>query len=958
MSNPCLFPFFLAAATACAFSTPSLAQRSDERISRDMEFARQLAERFRYVDYAEEILGQLESEGLRGENLEGLGLVKCDVYAVGASREGNVEKRIELYDKAVAAYKSFLRDNPTSTLLDQAQRSYIELVNQYGRTLEGALADALGAEAKALREKTIDVLEDGLVLAGELASEGSTGLSQAEKNELYRLRLNQAQMHLSSAKVKEDGTFNYGRAESILETVAVDAGETSSAGLNAFTLLGKVLRAQGQNEDASDYLGFVAETAMPLDPDDDQRAWKDQSFDVRQVRFRLVELATADLVEALADAGDMESACMWAMHFVNGWKREGFDLSPLGYAALSSVARTLADSNGWIGGNRGSQAWFATEEDAKEAGFSGRSLRSAIDLALSTAQEINENNRGNTLQLRAQKLISDIISLPGVDVSPDILYEAAEGDYLAREYPRSIVAFKNVMRAVDQQDEATQREYAPKVLFRIGSALSRMDRDLEAAMAFREAATTWGGDPEYQRQVADGYFRSISEVRRDAGSDPIIERMYLDAESLVEDAAKDTGGADEVRWRKAERYYAKKDYASAREGYLEVSAAYDDYERALSKAALCLFKMKDYGRSKKEFESYADQFVKKADNAVTGAARRSARHQARAQAIYYLGALSFSQNKFDEALGRLTGYEKEFGDQESYAANALFLVTRCWLGKGDLEKAMQAQALLQETFPSHTRVGFAARYIADACEAEVDRLEKAKDEEGALAMKVEQARYTGIQNEYASTPAFPNLRAESRLWLETGQWENAEQVLRRIQGVFGKQAERAGEMTNFILPDLGWALLEQERVPEAFEILDPLIPKTDDDTRKPRSDVVRRWCRAVTGWVSGDENQVREHPGVGGADNLGVAVDYLQKLTDSQKNRDGAWNCPWYELKFEMAYGYYVWGKEDSSKQKTAKGIVQDLINNFDDVRMGPIGEACGDKVLQKRFQWLWNKVK
>ncbi len=954
-----LFPYLLAAPLALLSASPLVAQSSETTIRRDMEFARQLAKRFRYIDYAEEVIAELESQGLRGENLEGLGLVKCDVYAAGASREGNIEKRLELYDKAVVSYKTFLTENPTSTLLDKAQSSYIDLVNQYGRSLEEALETALGAKAKELREKTKDVLEGGLVLAGELAGDITSDLSQSEKNALYRLFLNQAQMHLTSAKVKGDeGTYNYGRAEQILESVAIESGENSGPGLNAFTLLGKVKRAQGQNEDASDYLSFVAETAMPQDPNDDTRVWKNQSFDVRQGRFRLVELATADLVEALADAGDIESACMWALHMYNGWKREGFDLTPLGYSALLSVAGALSASNGWVGGISGAQEWFASEEDAKAEGFSGRSLRSAINMALSTAQEINEKNRGNTLQLRAQKLISDIISLPGVEVSPDILYEAAEGEFLARDYPRAIEAYKTLLRAIDSQDEATQREFTPKVLFRIGGSLARLDRDLEAAMAYREAATTWGGDPEYQRRIADGYFNTIGAVRRGANNDPVIERMYLEAEGLVEDAAKDTGGADEVRWRKAERFYAKKDYASARSGYQEVSVAYDDHEPAVTKAALCLYKMKDYARAKAEFERYEDEFVKKADNAITGAAKRTARHKARAQAIYYIGAMAFTQSKFDEALKRLVDYEKEFQDQESYAANALFVVTRAYLGKGDLEKAQAAQATLQEIFPTHTRTGFAAKYIADACEAEVARLEQAKDAEGAKAMKAIQARYTGIQNQLAAKPAFPNLREESRLWLDVGEWKAAEDVLKRISQVFGEQDERTDDMTNFILPDLGWALLEQKRVPEAFEILDALIPKDTSDTRKPRSDVVRRWCRAITGWVEGDAKSQVERPGVGGAENFKIAADYLQKLTESQKNRSGGWDCPWYELKFEMAYAYYQWGEEDSSKAKTAKGILQDLINNFDDVRMGPIAESCGEPVLQKRFLWLWNKVK
>ena len=70
---------------------------------------------------------------------------------------------------------------------------------------------------------------------------------------------------------------------------------------------------------------------------------------------------------------------------------------------------------------------FETEDEMEAAGFSGaRNSRSALDLALLIAQNVNDQNRGNTLQWRAQQVISAIIERPGVSVSPDILFEAAQ----------------------------------------------------------------------------------------------------------------------------------------------------------------------------------------------------------------------------------------------------------------------------------------------------------------------------------------------------------------------------------------------------------------------------------------------------------------------------------------------------------------------------------------------------
>ena len=67
-------------------------------------------------------------------------------------------------------------------------------------------------------------------------------------------------------------------------------------------------------------------------------------------------------------------------------------LSPPGYLSLLSVARTLLDVGGYAGGSlsAGRLRWFETSEDMENAGVSRRDRRSALDLALSVAQTVNE----------------------------------------------------------------------------------------------------------------------------------------------------------------------------------------------------------------------------------------------------------------------------------------------------------------------------------------------------------------------------------------------------------------------------------------------------------------------------------------------------------------------------------------------------------------------------------------
>ena len=583
-----------------------------------------------------------------------------------------------------------------------------------------------------------------------------------------------------------------------------------------------------------------------------------------------------------------------------------------------------------------------------------RNSRSALDLALQIAQQVNDENRRTTLQQRAQKVISEIIDRPGVAVSPDILFEAAQGEYHAADYPRAIEAFKGIMRRLDSRDEATRQEYAPKVLFYVGSSLGKMNRPLEAAMAYREAATTWAGDPEYQEKVAQGYYSAMRAAKSGASGDQLLEQLYLEAEKLYSDAVAQTSDAGTINFRRADRAYGEKDYTQARSLFQEVGDGSDYYEKARVKASLCLYKVKDYDGAKAEFEKYLDEYVADPTTKPTGAERKLRRSEAMAMATFYLGRIAYVAQDYGTVLKRLSDYREQFPDQGDYVPNALFMVAMAHLASDDMKGAKGVVATMLEHYDTHSATGMAAGRVYEALQTEQQALEEAGDTAGSLALKEEMVGYKHEQNELAKEPNFGNLRAESTLWIDLGRWKEAEAVLRTLEASFPGNPD----VELFVLPDLGLVLLEQKRVPEAFAVLDPLIPKDDSDTRKPSSSTVRSWCRAVAGWIEGDEQNVVEVPGVGGAENLEVACKYLLDLTAVEKVKSGGWDCPWYALKLETAYAYTQWGKEDSNQTQKAVGLIKNLMDFLGDVRLDPIGDSCGDDVLQRRFLWLWEKIR
>ncbi len=943
------------AATPPAHAASDTAE-SSRLVQSEMEFARRLASRFAYVELAEEVIASLESRDLNDSQLEGLGLLKCDVYASAAKAEGNKDKRLELYGSAIDSYRKFLEDHSRSDYIPAAQKSYVDLVNQYGRILEMQLEEVIGADADAARATIKEVVDGGLELITDLIDDTAGATSQADKNERWRLMLYQGQMLLTLANVADDGTYFFSRAESTLESLALEAGDTSVYTFNAYLLLARVKMAQSLYEEASDFSEYVVSIVLPDNDEARQlQGWDDLTFEEKVIRWSLAEQAMSLVIEAYQLQDDLPTACHYALHFYNMWKTEGFDIQPQGHLSLLAAARALVDSDGYVGGTLtgGNLAWFATPDEMASEGFSGnRNARSALDLALSIAQTVNDANKGNTLQTRAQKVISEIIERPGVVVSPDILFEAAQGDYFAKDYSRAIRGLKTILAQLDARDEATQRIYAPKVLFHIGDSLRKLERPLEAAMAFRDGATKWQGDPDYDEKIANGYYRAIGTARTESANDPLLENLYLEAENILRNVGSQTGT---ITFRQADRAYASKDYNEARKRYLEVEEGSNDYEKAVVKAALCLYKLEDTVNAKAEFTRYLDVYVQDPRTKPVDATKRSVREESMAIARFYLGRIAYSAGDWAEVIKQFETYAKDFSEQTDYAPTAMYMLTKAHLSSGDLGAAKRVVAAMREQFGTHERTGLTSLQIFDALKAEQEEAEASGDTEKARALKEQMADYLRLANALASEPSFNNMRKESTLWIELGQWTEAETVLNKIVSQFG--TSQADDVDRFVRPDLGLVLLELKRVPEAYAVLDPLIPKEESDTRKASSITVGSWCRAVTGWLEGDGTTIVEVPGTGGLEDLEIATGFLRKLTDSEGASE-KYTADWYQLKFETAYAYWQWGKDDSEQTSNAKVLIENLQSLTADTRLGDVADKCGNDTLQRRFLWLLDKVR
>ena len=932
----------LAVALALAF-TPADPQE-EERLAADIAFARRLARDWRFIDLAEEVLDEVESQAPIGERwslAEPLALARCDVYTAGAESARDPARRHELFGRALASHADFTTTYPNSTSVGEARLAQVELAHAYARSLVLEHEELSAATRARIDELLTQALATGAELLEDLDRPELTALEERARAQLL---LDRGRMLFVLARVADDGTFFAGEAERALAELAFEYGETSAWGLRAHLELAELAAHRGDFPRAAAFHDFVLDTLFP-------RAgggWEDICRAELDAMWLLASMGLPGLLAAHANAGAPEEACAWALHFETQRRAFDFELHPVhGRAAVLAVAETLGDAGGWIGGER-ALAWFATHDELESAGFrKAREQRRAVDVAFELARLVSQG--GGSLRLRAQELADELASRSGVELGPRALLELADGRVRAGDHAGAIAAYRRALRALDAADADARAELGPALCLAPYAGLARSYDELglvlEAALAYAEGAELAPPDSEERAAAARAFHRRAARLARESGNDPELVRLGERAEELLR--GKDVG----IDLRRAEELYHAGDYEEARAAFLAIADGEEEELKARVWAAVCLCGLDRHEDARRELDACLESL------------EGSGPSEAHALAVYFRGLAEHrlaEEGRVDASRERvaelLDDYHGRFPSQTSFGAGALHLVLTSWLAAGRIDDAERVFSALIEAFPDARTTGHAAFELYRFHEAAGGEQPSAAN----LRRRAERLAIANASGALSTAQEFARLREESRLWLSVEEWERARGVLAELVERYGEA--RAREVEAFVLPDLGHALLELRRVREAFDVLDPLVPAPGDDTdpRKPRARTVSDWCRAVAGWVEGSGASVVEQPGVGDAAQLEHATRWLTVLADGLD----PWTCEWYEAKFRLAHAFYRWGVLDSGRRGAARRQIALLQTELGDAFEGDpalgiagMAEACGgDDRLPRRFLWLLGK--
>lgn len=883
---------------------------SDALVREEIEFARGLAEQWGFVDMAQRVISESEAAGVSERMADELALLKCELFASAARSDST--RRDELLAQALAAYREFTERRPFSELLPVAEAQLVSVAGFYAKSLSLRLEDSAGEEADKVRTELQGVLEDAIAQSNKLISGLRAGArderSEADNARLFELLLNLGDMYLELGKTQDEPTFSFAQSFGAYEDLIDEAGETSPAALRAFVGLGDNLISRGEIDEAAGYYEYVVELAMPRDPDAWKEAREGMSADELEKRFLYLQLATDGLVRALASAGDYDQAVAAGLHLYNSWKREGLNLQqPLGYLALLSVSRAMLDSGGWVGGNwtAGEGEYFATPE-AMTAKFSNRrDQKSALEVALSIAQTVNSDNKGNTLQLRAQKVISEIISRPGVSVDPEILFEAAQGDYFAKDYSAASESFKRVLAVLERAEASKRTEIGPKLLWHLGRSYQFQERWMEAAVTFQSALERYSGDPEFDARNSSSFYDVMRELQRTARGDTTIQEMFQRSEELV--ARYQASAAGDIAYRNAEKAYGEKDFAEALELYKQVPVDAEGYEKALVFIGVCLERQGDLAGAEKAFDAYLNTFLEDPKNQTTDARKLARRSEAQSSAVFYWGRVAHKlakdgQGEWSKVIELYSGYEDTFPEQERFAPAAMFSVIEAYEASGQRQRVREVYEKMTRLYPESQFTGGAAKLYYDALKRDFD---KEQDPEKKKAILREMAENLEVLNRTSPKPSYTNMRTEAGHWMDLSEWEKAEAVYESVVQRFGEGPD-AEDVQKFVVPKLGEAYLMLRKPAKVVEVLAAQV-----DSKKATRSAAQTYARALAGWAHfTPQGAVQVETGLGTAESLTIATGILQQLETAADK----WTADFYAYKFDKLYAYLLWSKLDSKK--------------------------------------------
>ena len=876
---------------------PSVQAQSQDKFARELKFIKGLAKNWGFIALASEHLEELRKEAQAEPGSQRiLAQVDAEILYHGAKRMRDLPKKQATLRKALESFDDYIAQYGDDAESAEVRATYAEACEFYGRFLSDSISIEKDPDKKKiLEDEALDIFIKGIKASNEAmaALEGKKDSSTKAKVAYYLSWMRKGTIQREWAKtIENDRKTKAEEAIETLEDLAMEAGEETALGMKAMLEGSVATWVLGNIEEATEMFVETNESIVERLAD----VGNPLPASTALLLFRFLEQSYYNLTAIYLQSGQTDEIIAAIDKYLGEKKKFGYE------TGLKHGDMLLLN---------GAEALFSTGETAKR------------EEALDRARWIAKRHMADFVGLKAKNLIKEIISgASGATVSAEALFQAADGDYLAKKYEDAIRGFKRVLRNLTKAED--QKTYGLKAWAKIGNSFFLRKRYLEAFFAFKAGIEAYGaGAPDRKKtQVIDYMTRVARLKKRETAGDAAMAKLVDIA--LAIQMRSGGSSANQAFWNKAEGARQDQKFTDAVASYSRIKKDYFKYELARVRIGVCQYYMKENDAVKRTFDKYFT-YIKDPLNEPEGAnrlAKTTSRLQAIAEARFYLGRIVVDASrkepaKLKDVVTQFRGFRKMYQTVPSLGIRADFYLIRALVGLEKLEDAEAAYKSLRKDHAKNREVSMLAMELFGARQTLVKALKTEMiatkgDSKGAKTNKlknrfrVESAKALAFGKSYMDEMRVPNfevLRMAASMAQDIEDWDLAALFLEKIVKVHGTNEKYERRIDQFVKPEYAKILLEKHDWRQASALLQDAI------AARPRSLPLKRlMARALGGWSElDDKGRLRVLPGRGkGATKKGEPDDYMaayyllfKDYSNYIKAKYDKYTLPWYQFKFE-----------------------------------------------------------
>jgi tetratricopeptide (TPR) repeat protein len=950
-----------------AFAVPGagpLPQDEEVRMTNvedDLEFAVNLA-RNRYFDLADEYVERIKKQKLTDDEKSTLQLTNASILKLASENEPDERKRTKYYQEAIATFTEFVDYNTHHPKFDESRLDLARVRVNLGRYLCEKMQLTEDPEKKAdWQSECKEHFGTGIELFGDLQrvfrnnSEAYQESGDQEMADEFFTLFRKTTYEMGVAYYYWALTFDPGefnredyleRAIDTLDDYIWESPEDDFYALWAYIYQAMAYMELGNFSDALDLAMQV------YDPDTgvDLEQTKGLAPEYAKLITDITETAYYHVARIYIRMGEYEKADDTVESMIEQFNSQGIEISPLGDRARLEQARALLE----IG-------------DADSA-----------DKAAQICKNVGDKNPSNDVGREAKIILNSIIEGASTDpsrgtisLSPDVLFAAAEGAKLERNFLEAIKAYMKVMEAADTAE--LKKQFLARCWNAIGECYSNLEpkRHLEASIAFERGFTDpdRGPDKDIFETNAMNWYGALTQRHKET-RDPYDEKKKKAARNRLVQLNVST----DLRFMIANDKFNKaltidagpaKDQAlqEALEEFDQMDKQSAFYERSMVYKARCYFEMKKYDQALKEFDDFR-AYIARVGTPGTPK-QKTKRVQAQAEEAYWRSENYLRMEKFQDALSCLDGFETKFKGQTDFFAAVVYNRMLAKLGLEDFQAGEQLYREMEKAFPDSIRIPAAAYYLARSFNEKAEAIRGDTESEPSreyLQFRKKCAEYMYMYCEKSNFDSFTNLRNVCEWYKELGDygeknaWETSKRYYEKLLKEFGNNAKLKDEIESDVYRGYGEVLLSLHD----FQTARPIWLKLLSANKKSIT-VLRATGRCLGGWLEYRSGSWVEIPGAGV-----YAPDPTEKRDANKIYLDtalGIWNYvlrgiedagnkyspEWWDAKLATAYVVYRAGEQYPSYFELAKRVI-------DNQKL--FRPELGGPEMRRKFSYLEKAIK